>query len=96
MPMIDKDAAIRIAKDFYCEGCACDAEYCLDAIRQLPTIPDINRAAILRLCNDIEESVSIIDKYETNGAIYCECENIMQHLKDIGKELTGDAESKVD
>ena len=98
--LIDKDAAYTALKRKEEEyGLSFSAEAFGKAARiidQMHPVESIDRAAILRLCNDIEESVSIIDKYETNGAIYCECENIMQHLKDIGKELNGDAGSKVD
>ena len=51
----------------------------------------IDRAAILRLCNEIEDEVTDIAFNSTHKHIYECCESIREYLKEIGKELTGDA-----
>ena len=87
--MIDKDAAIQIVKSRYCSGCACDAEYCIDALRDMPTEPKVNRAEILRLCNDIEDCIS--EAWALFKIEHCDYNLIHDKLQAIGKELNGDA-----
>ena len=52
---------------------------------------DIDRAAIMRLCNEIEDIVSEISKLSENYLIYSDCKSILDRTKAIGKELTEDA-----
>ena len=61
-----------------------------------PEHTEIDRAAILRLCNEIEDFVSEISKLSENYHIYSDCKSILNRTKAIGKELTGDAGSKID
>ena len=100
MELIDKHAAYTALKhEEETHGLSFSAEAFGKAARiidKMPTVPDVNRAEILRLCNEIEDAVTDIDRYETNQAIYTDCEYIMKRLKAIGKELTGDAGSKID
>ena len=56
-----------------------------------PEIPDIDRAAILRLCNEIEEIVTAIANWSENWQTVDDCRTVCDKLKEIGKELTGDA-----
>ena len=50
--------------------------------------PKVNRAEILRLCNEIEDVFGeLCGKYEFSLYYYSE---IMKRIKAIGKELTGD------
>lgn len=73
-----------------------DAEWCRKCIYEAPKIeaePKINRAAILRLCNDIEDIVTRI--YNSDEEImYNDLISIRGKLKEIGKELTGAALQK--
>ena len=55
------------------------------------TIPDIDRAAIMRLCNEIEEIVTAIANWSENWQTVDDCRTVCDKLKEIGKELTGDA-----
>ena len=56
-----------------------------------PEHTEIDRAAILRLCNEIEDVLGeFCEKYVFSLYYYSE---IMKRLKAIGKELTGDAET---
>ena len=58
-------------------------------------VPDIDRAEILRLCNEIEMIVCEI--YNTGHMMQnCDYNAILNRLKAIGKELTGDVGSKTD
>lgn len=52
---------------------------------------DIDRAKIMRLCNEIEDIISEISKLSENYLIYSDCKSILDRTKAIGKELTGDA-----
>jgi hypothetical protein len=52
---------------------------------------DIDRAEIMRLCNEIEDIVSEISKLSENYLIYSDCKSILDRTKAIRKELTGDA-----
>lgn len=61
-----------------------------------PTIPDIDRAAILRLCNEIEDEVTDIAFNSTHYHIRDCCEAIRKYLKEIGKELTGNDDRRSD
>ena len=75
----------------YCEKRHCGSVP-LEYIKQMPTIEaDIDRAAILRLCNEIEMIiVTVCDTGYTlqNGDV----EAIIKRTKAIRTELTGDAE----
>ena len=65
-------------------------------IDQMPTVPDVNRAEILRLCNEIEEIVTAIANWSNNWQTVDDCRTVCDKLKAIGKELTGDDGSKTD
>lgn len=61
---------------------------------RLEAVECIDRAAILRLCNEIEDVFGeLCEKHEFPIYYYSE---IMKRLKAIGKELTGDAGGKTD
>lgn len=51
----------------------------------------MNQAKIFRLCNEIEDEVADIAFNSTHYHIRDCCEAIREYLKEIGKELTGDA-----
>ena len=87
--LIDKDAVINITAE---TGALETQRRVLD----LPTVPDINRAAILRLCNEIEDIACDISNQTMNDVVYAEARMIFDKVKEIGKELTGDAGSKID
>ena len=107
--LIDKDNAINEIREAYNrqnaiyiqyhhverEGIANGLKYAMSILDILSTVPDINRAEILRLCNEIEEIVSEISKLSENYLIYSDCKSILDRTKAIGKELTGDA-GKID
>ena len=69
--------------------------YCdtiMRVINSQPTIEaDIDSAAILRLCNEIEEIVTTIANCSGNWQTVDDCRTVCDKLKEIGKELTGDA-----
>ena len=68
-----------------------------DLISKQPTIEaDIDRAAILRLCNEIEDIACDISNQTMNDVVYAEARMIFDKVKAIRKELTGDAGSKID
>ena len=93
--LIEKEAVINMINEMREEG-YCDAREIRDRIMfMMQTVPDINRAEILRLCNEIEDIVSEISKLSENYLIYSDCKSIMNRTKAIGKELAGDAE-KID
>lgn len=97
MRLIDADAL----KEHYnvpdAEGVFSYCDTIMKVIDSQPTIEsDIDRAAILRLCNEIEDIVSEISKLSENYLIYSDCKSILDRTKAIGKELTGDAGSKTD
>ena len=67
------------------------------AIESVPTIEsehDVNRAAILRLCNEIEDAIS--EAWNCDVIEYDKAGHIISLVQAIGKELTGDAGSKID
>ena len=96
MRTIDADALMQK----YCGACS-NKEFCAEQsckyyefrwrIETSPTIPEIDRAAILRLCNEIEDIVIEIHKLSSSYLIDTDCRFIRNMLKAIGKELTGDA-----
>lgn len=51
----------------------------------------IDRAEILRLCNEIEDIACDISNQTMNDVVYAEARMIFDKVKEIGKELTGDA-----
>lgn len=63
-----------------------------DLISKQPTIEaDIDRAAILRLCNEIEEIACHTGNVSMDYIVYADAQTIIDKIKTIGKELTGDA-----
>ena len=59
-------------------------------INEQPTIEaDIDRAAILRLCNEIEVIITTIANYSDSFQTVEFCRAVCDRLKEIGKELTG-------
>lgn len=54
-----------------------------------PEIPDIDRAAILRLLDEADDIVNALYKQGANKDY--KCKSLREKLKEIGKELTGDA-----
>ena len=97
MALIDKDALL----DILCFGCTkysggiCRNEYgrCAEytIIKQMPTIPDIDSAAILRLCNEIEVVITAIANNSESFQTVEDCRTVCGILDKIGKELNGDA-----
>ena len=63
----------------------------MEALVEMRQKMKVNSAAILRLCNEIEDIVSEISKLSENYLIYSDCKSILDRTKAIGKELTGDA-----
>ena len=61
-----------------------------------PTIPDINRAVILRLCNEIEDVACDIGNQTMNDIVYAEAQMIFDKVKAIVKEMTGDETERTD
>lgn len=71
----------------YCENRHCGSVP-LEYIKQMPTIHDIDRAAILRLCDSIE--MIIVTVCDTGYTLQeGDEEAIMKRTKAIRKELTG-------
>ena len=95
---IDKDALIEYLNAINpCKACSAYGEGAIDAIQHtlnyvdaMPTEPKVNRAEIMRLCNEIEDEVTDIAFNSTHYHIRDCCEAIRKYLKEIGKELTGD------
>lgn len=91
----------RALLDILCSDCTkcsngiCHNEYgkCAEytIIEKMPTIPDIDRTAILRWCHEIEEIVTAIANWSENWQTVDDCRTVCDKLKEIGKELTGDA-----
>ena len=90
-----KDAMCVACGNRIINGYACNGENCtmMNVIDEQPTVTDIKRAEILRLCNEIEDEVTDIAFNSTHYHIRDCCEAIREYLKAIGKELTGDAET---
>lgn len=63
-------------------------------IAEQPTIEletrDIDRAKIMRLCNEIEDICA--ESYARCHMNLADCKAIMDKINEIGKELTGDAD----
>lgn len=79
-----------------CEECAAEHEQLAEWLTELKQRREheVNRAEILRLCNNIEDCISeawALFKIET-----CDYDLIHDKLQAIGKELTGDAGNKID
>ena len=83
---IDKEAALKLVSDSHNPYHRIVKEFLLTA----PTISDIDRSAIRRLCNDIADEVTDIAFNSTHYHIRDCCEAIRKYLEEIGKEL-GDA-----
>lgn len=94
--LIDKDAAYTALKH------EADTHECYESkeaynrsariIDQMPTVPDINRAEIMRLCNEIEEIATLIGNYGDLYKTVVAARHICDRVKSIGKELTVNAE----
>ena len=66
-------------------------ERIIGVIEAVPTEPNVNRAEILRLCNDIEDIACDIGNQTMNDIVHAEARMIFDKVKAIGKELNGDA-----
>lgn len=92
MQLIDKHALLKKVYEHPQEReRMTDGEWCRKCIYEAPTIEaDIDHAAIMRLCNEIEMIVvTVCDTgYTLQGG---DVEAIMKRTKAIRKELTGDA-----
>lgn len=73
------------------EGCKIYEARCL--IADLPTIENdsIDKAEILRLCNEIEDISCNISNQSMNYVVYADAQMIISKAREIVKELTGDA-----
>lgn len=90
MGLIDKNKL----EQFYECGTDPDDHYAdMTYIRaeHIEDVPEVNAAKILRMCNEIEDVVSDIAFNSTHHHIYDCCQAIRDKLKEIGKELTGNA-----
>ena len=100
MELIDKHAAYTALKhEEETHGLSFSAEAFGKAARiidQMPTIPDVNRAEILRLCNEIEDIATEIRNHSESYAMNRAAWHICRKAQAIGKELNGDAGSKID
>lgn len=97
--LIDADAFTEKCGNYYTEEGP--AEGFIGTVGELiakqPTIEaDIDRATILRLCNEIEEIVTAIANWSGNWQTVEDCRTVCGMLDEIGKELNGDAGSKID
>lgn len=70
--------------DFGLEQCPFCGEY-----GYFSKLPDL--AKILRLCNEIEDMAAEIGRITMDDTVYAESRMIFDKVKEIGKELTGDA-----
>ena len=89
---IDRKAVLSVIMDL----CATKEDYdeAYNKIMNISTVPDIDRAAIMRLCNEIEDIATDIRNHSESYYLICSyCRSIRERLKAIGKELTGDAGS---
>lgn len=68
-----------------------DYDEAYDKIMSIPTVPDIDRAAILRLCNEIEDICTEIANYGERYKTVVAAREISERAIKAGKELTGDA-----
>ena len=75
----------------YGEGYNKALEDAHDIVSFIHTEPKVNRAAILRLCNEIEDIACDIGNQTMNDVVYAEARMIFDKVKAIRKELTGDA-----
>ena len=100
MRLIDKHAAYTALKhEEETHGLSFSAEAFGKAARiidQMPTVQDVNRAEILRLCRIIEDLATAIRNQSESHAINLAAWHICRKIQVIGKELTGDAGSKID
>ena len=56
----------------------------------------MDKAKILRLCNEIEDIVSEISKLSENYLIYSDCKSILNRTKAIAVEITAPPKSNAD
>ena len=107
MPLIDKDDLHKKIREEYDRhkafydlyhhvergGIVQGLSYASMILCKQPEIPDIDRAAILRLCNEIEDIACDISNQTMNDVVYAEARMIFDNVKEIGKELNGDADN---
>lgn len=88
MRLIDADAIEYESGSDPKDPCADMAYVTAESIDAMPTIPDINRSAILRLCNEIEDIACNV--YNTGSTMQnCDYDGIFKRLKAIEDLLTG-------
>ena len=95
---IDRQATIRQIQERLCVGCdnhngalcsSCKCSCCMDIVEDMQAIEFYtDRVAIMRLCNEIEDAVTSIDKMNPSQNAWYELCFIRDKLKEIGKELT--------
>lgn len=75
-----------------CEECAAEHEQLAEWLAELKQRREheVNRAEILRLCNEIEDIACDIGNQTMNDIVHAEARMIFDKVKAIGKELTGD------
>ena len=84
--LIDKSAAYIALK----HEAETHFQHLAKIIDQMPTVPDIDRAAILRLCNEIEDICTEIANYGERYKTVVAAREISERAIKIGKDLTGD------
>lgn len=81
-----------------CEACSAYGEGAIDVIQHcltyLDEMPEVDAAKIQKLCNEIEEYISEIDKLSMSYLIDLDCKSIRNRLRAIEKELTGNADDR--
>ena len=75
-----------------CQECAAEHEQLAEWLTELKQRREheVNRAEILRLCNEIEDIACDIGNQTMNDIVHAEARMIFDKVKAIGKELTGD------
>ena len=81
--MIEKESVLAVLTKANIGG------YITDRINEIQTEQKVNRAEILRLCNEIEDIACDIGNQTMNDVVYAEARMIFDKVKAIGKELTG-------
>ena len=76
-----------------CQECAAEHEQLAEWLTELKQRREheVNRAEILRLCNEIEAVITAIANNSENFQTVEDCRTVCCMLDKIGKELTGDA-----
>lgn len=91
--LIDKETAYKALKqkeEMY--GLSFTAEAFGKAARIVDQMNGADAAKIQKLCNEIEDVVSDIAFNSTHHHIFYCCQAVRDKLKEIGKELTGNAD----